>query len=273
MLSTYVNAKNPVSIMQNDFLLALYGGIALLIMFSVFIITFFFINKRKKEQLVLEKQLLTKTYTENLLKTKLEIQEQTIKTISEEIHDNIGQVLSLAKLNLSTIPPQNEEAMNVKLENTKNLVAKAINDLRNLSRSLYGDRISEMGLIEATQNELKIIEQTGQVITHLKLTGEPYKLSPQKELVLFRIMQEALNNAIKYSKSKNLEVELNFAFPNFKLCVQDFGIGFNISALQNAAKGVGTKSMMSRAELIGGKLDIISQPGNGTTICAIVPKD
>lgn len=257
--------------MHDDILISLFGGALLLVMFSVFIVTFFIINRRKKQQLEMDKQLMAKAFTENLLKTKLEIQEQTIKTISEEIHDNIGQVLSLAKLNLGTVPAHQEQSINIKLDNTKKLVSKAISDLRNLSRSLYGDRINELGLVEATSNELKILEQSGQVETNLKIVGEPFKLAPQKELVLFRIMQEALNNAIKYSKSNLIEVELNFASLSFMICVRDFGVGFDMSKLENGKRGVGTKSMISRAELIGAHIDIISQPGNGTTICAILP--
>jgi len=92
-------------------------------------------------------------FEQELLQTQIEIQEQTLKTISQEIHDNVGQVLSLAKLNLNTFEANPEG----KLKNTKELVSKAINDLRDLSRSLHGEKIGEIGLQEAIVNELKIL--------------------------------------------------------------------------------------------------------------------
>ena len=150
-------------------------------------------------------------FQNELLQTQLEIQEQTLKTISEEIHDNVGQVLSLAKLNLNTFEINPEK----KLTDTKQLISKAINDLRDLSRSMHGDRIAELGLQQSVADEFQILENSGEFKTHLKITGELYKLPPQKEMVLFRIVQEALNNCIKYSKAKNIILELNYAADSF----------------------------------------------------------
>jgi signal transduction histidine kinase len=94
-------------------------------------------RKRIKENLLLQAK-----FQQALLQTQIEIQEQTLTTISQEIHDNIGQVLSLAKLNLNTLQPDEHE----KLKDTKMLVSKAINDLRDLSRSMHGDKIADLGL-------------------------------------------------------------------------------------------------------------------------------
>lgn len=202
---------------------------------------------------------------QELLQTQLEIQEQTLKTISEEIHDNVGQVLSLAKLNLNTIEYNTEQ----KLNDTKQLISKAINDLRDLSRSMHGDRIAELGLQQSLTDELQILQNSGEFETHLKITGENYKLPAQKEMVIFRIVQEALNNAIKHAKAKNISLQLNYQPEVFVLTVQDDGIGFNAAEMQN--KGIGLKSMQNRAQLIGGTCTLQSTPTTGTSITIELP--
>ena len=203
---------------------------------------------------------------QELLQTQIEIQEQTLKTISQEIHDNIGQVLSLAKLNLNTFEGIESDTNQTKINDTKNLVSKAINDLRDLSRSMHGDKIAELGLQESVASELKILQNTGQYITELKITGEPYKLAPQKEMVLFRIVQEAMNNVIKHAKAKNIFIEMRYQPDIFDLTISDDGIGFNAAVLQSTQTGIGLKSMQNRAALIGGEFTIQSDLGKGAKI-------
>lgn len=220
-----------------------------------FFILSFIVRYRKRIQ---EKQLMKTQFDQALLQTQLEIQEQTLKTISEEIHDNVGQVLSLAKLNLSTFETNPEK----KLADTKQLISKAINDLRDLSRSMHGDRIAELGLQQSVADELQILENSGEFKTHLKITGESFKLPQQKEMVLFRIVQEALNNCIKYSKAKNITVQMNYAVEVFLLSITDDGTGFDT----NVKTGIGLKSMQNRAALIGGNFSIQSSKENGTVV-------
>jgi len=212
---------------------------------------------------ILEKQSMQSQFQQELLQTQIEIQEQTLKIISQEIHDNIGQVLSLAKLNLNTLPNTSEP----KIQETKNLVSKAINDLRNLSHSLHGDIIAELGLQESIANELKIIEGTRAFETELQISGTPFKLDPQKEMVLFRIVQEALNNCIKYSAAKKITIRMQYVPQLFILQVQDEGKGFD--ATKNI--GIGLKSMLNRAQLIGGTFNLQSTEGKGTIITIELP--
>jgi len=235
-----------------------------LILFVAFVFILSIIKYRRKSLTHLnEKQLMKTQFEQELLQTQLEIQEQTLKTISEEIHDNVGQVLSLAKLNLNTFDNHPEK----KLQDTKELISKAINDLRDLSRSMHGDRIAELGLQQSLADELQILENSGEFKTSLKVAGGNYKLLPQKEMVLFRIVQEALNNAIKYSRAKNISVSLHYETEKFSLYVTDDGIGFDTGT----RTGIGLKSMRNRAQLIGGNFSLQSAPGNGTTITIELP--
>ena len=226
---------------EEDLTTLLLFGTIVALAFVVFVVLLAYLFTTRKNKLLKEKQLMKTQFDQELLQTQLEIQEQTLKTISEEIHDNVGQVLSLAKLNLNTFENNSEQ----KLQDTKQLISKAINDLRDLSRSMHGDRIAELGLQQSIADELQILQNSGEFETHLKIIGEAYKLLPQKEMVLFRIVQEALNNCIKYSKAKNITVMLNYDAGNFLLHITDDGIGFDT----HARTGIGLKSMQNRGRI------------------------
>ncbi|MBP6024700.1 sensor histidine kinase [Ferruginibacter sp.] len=232
------------------------------LLLGLFMLLLAALYSRKQQKNKNEKMKMQTQFQQELLQTQIEIQEQTLKTISEEIHDNVGQILSLAKLNLNTL----DNTADQKIQDTKNLVSKAINDLRNLSRSIHGDRIAQLGLQQSIEDELNILQNSGQFTTALKIVGNHYKLDPQKEMVLFRIVQEALNNAVKYSKAKNITVQLNYQPQIFSLTISDDGIGFNVAALPASKTGIGLTSMQNRAALIGGAFTITSAAGNGTII-------
>ncbi len=245
----------------------------LFIALGLFILFFILLFTRKKNKLLMQNQLLEVEHQKVLLQTQIEIQEQTLKTISQEIHDNIGQVLSLAKLNLNTFENIESTLNQTKINDTKQLVSKAINDLRDLSRSLHGDKIAELGLQTSIENELKILENTGQFKTNLNLAGYAYKLEPQKEMVLFRIVQEALNNSIKHAKAKNIHVILDYGIAIFKLCIKDDGVGFDVNTLTATKTGIGLKSMQNRAALIGATFNIESLTQQGTSITITLEKE
>ena len=236
---------------------------ALLVLFAIlFLITSYKRKQNHKEQL----NKLTYQKHQAILQTQIEIQEQTLKNISQEIHDNIGQVLTLAKLNLNTLPATANAASQIKIDDTRQLITKALRDLRDLSRSMHGDKIAELGLQQAIADELKILQNSGQFTTRLQVAGDTYKLEPQKEMVIFRMVQESLNNAIKHSRAKNIEVSLQYTPAVFNLCIADDGMGFNPVTLQSAETGIGLKNMLNRATLIGANFLIDSNANHGTTI-------
>jgi signal transduction histidine kinase len=238
----------------------------LLLLLVVFIIFFVFVHKNRQLTYKKEKELLQSQHAQALLQTQLEIQEQTLCTISQEIHDNVGQVLSLAKLNLKTLDFDTGVSKDEKIENTVELVSKAINDLRDLSRSLNGDKIADLGLKDAIDNELKIIQNTGLFHTSLTIEGNPYILQSQHEMVIFRIVQESLNNAVKHSKATKINILINYLPSHCSITVADDGEGFDANQLEATQTGIGLKNMQSRASLINAYFSIQSTPGKGTKV-------
>jgi two-component system, NarL family, sensor kinase len=256
--------------MQNAFTI---GGTILVIFLVAGIISFLFIFSKRNWKHKTEKELMKTQFEQALLQTQLEIQEQTLRTISQEIHDNVGQVLSLAKLNLNTLDIEEGVNKEQKIESSIQLVSKAINDLRDLSRSLNGDKIADLGLQDAIDNELKIIANTGQFATQLIASGEPYKLAPQHEMVLFRIVQESLNNAVKHSKARNINIEMHYETAAFKMAINDDGEGFDATALEATDTGIGLNNMKNRASLVGAFFSIQSLPESGTSVLIQLPQN
>jgi two-component system, NarL family, sensor kinase len=252
-------------------ILVLLGSIILIVLIT-FVVLLSYLFTTKKNKLIQEKQLMQSEHSQALLQTQLEIQEQTLKTISQEIHDNVGQVLSLAKLNLNTLDIEGGINKEQKIESSIQLVSKAINDLRDLSRSLNGDKIADLGLQDAIDNELKIIQNTGQFKTQLLVTGEPYKLLPQNEMVLFRIVQESLNNVVKHSRAKTIVVDMEYATQYLRLAITDDGAGFDALHLEAMDTGIGLNNMKNRASLIGALFSIKSAPDSGTSVMIELPQ-
>jgi two-component system, NarL family, sensor kinase len=251
--------------------ISITGIILLLCLFLVFI---YLLYNKKVKAIYLEKQLLQSQHQQELLQTQLEIQEQTLKTISEEIHDNISQLMGLAKLNinnlLATLPPDALGAR-AKAEAAKESVSKAINDIRQLARTLHGDKIAETGLEQAIDAQLKVIQNSGAFTTELIVTGEPLPLEPKQEMVLFRMVQELLNNAVKHSQGKNIHVALNYGTEVFAITVSDDGQGYDTNGSGTKDTGIGFTSLRNRAALINAQVAIDSAVGKGTVVTIQLP--
>jgi signal transduction histidine kinase len=229
-----------------------------------FLISYVIIYNRRKKKHAEEKENLKSTFQKELLKTQIEVQEQTLTNISREIHDNITQVLSFVKLNLGMID-NNDEGIRHKINESRELLAQAINDLRNLSKSLSFEHIVNLGLVRTIEIEANRINNSGIINTSFNVNGDICSLGQQRELVLFRIFQEALNNTLKHSGAKHLKINLQYSEVLFNLTLEDDGAGFSPGLLQNNL-GAGLKNMKNRAFLIGATTNINSSPGEGCRI-------
>ena len=218
-------------------------------------------RKRKKENETLRVQ-----FSEQLLKSQLEIQEQTLQYVSRELHDNIGQMASLIKINLNTMQLQHQEVAEQKLANTKDLIRQLITDLKLLSTSLSSDKITKVGLMQALQNESEKIERTGickvQFIQHNDVPAVP----GEKAIIIYRMVQEILNNTLKHSEATQILLNVHYAKNKFTLIVTDNGKGFDVDHKMNdiSEPGNGLINMQKRAKVINATLALTSAIGQGT---------
>lgn len=245
-----------------------------LLIVGVGIVILVLIYQKKQLQYLREKEQLKVTFEKEILESRLEIQEQTFKNISQEIHDNIGQILSLAKLNIHTIDCNDPKDLQEKIKDSRELISKAIHDLRDLSRSMNTDFIVDIGLLKAIAYELELLKKASACSTQLHVTGSPMRLSAQQELLLFRIFQEVLNNIIKHANASAIALHLHFHPDSFTLQIADNGQGFTAASYlgnNEAARGLGIRNMQNRARLIGADFALESTIGNGTIIKITVP--
>lgn len=239
---------------SNEILTVIIAVIVILVFIALFVLVMLIYFNNKKLQNIREKEKMKQDYEQALLQTQLEVQEQTMRQISQEIHDNVGQVLSLVNLNLNTMSTYEAD----KISNTAELVNKAITDLRNLSRSLNPENIARQGIIQVLRNELKQLEATGKFKTSLNVEDE-IALAPGRAVILYRMIQEMISNIIRHSGATEVKACINKS----SLSIADNGNGFSDAADQ---KGIGLGNLKQRAVAIGGTLDVNTVAGKGTII-------
>ena len=216
-----------------------------------------------------EKEQMRNRFNEQLLQSRLEMQEQTFNTISSEIHDNVGQILSLAKVQLN-IMGQVEKIEKSMVTELKETVGKAMTDLRDIARSLNSDRIQRTTLQDSTKQELLRISNTRLMTTSIDTEGETIPIPEQRKLILFRMIQEGLQNIIKHSRATHVEVLFDYRKDPLIISISDNGIGFDQNLVSHQ-QGLGLQNMLRRASVIGGEATIDSAPDRGTVITFKVP--
>lgn len=220
----------------------------------------------------MEKKEMEYRYQNELLNTRLEVQEQAINKVSQEIHDNIGQTLNIAQLNLSTLDIQhNLDEQKSLIENSRILLAKAIDDLRNVSHVLSSENITRIGLEDAIKKELNYLGLFNNLKFDLQISGEPDELTDENELMVFRIAQEAIANIIKHANASSVIIDLQYHTEYFIMTISDDGIGIEKDK-PGKSSGIGIINMKQRAEVMNGSFEIESGK-EGTKILIKIPYD
>lgn len=255
---------------SEDIIGAIIIASILLVILAVFTLLFFLLYIKKRGNLKQQNENLKIAFQQELLQTQIEIQEETFNHISEEIHDNIGQVLSFLQLNLSLKKELSKEDLEEKINSSAELVAAVIKDIRNLSKSLSYDYIKQFGLDEALKNELNRINLTDLFETSFNIKGEAFVFSDQINLLIFRIFQESINNIIKHANANKITVNLNYNTDFFILNINDNGKGFLVIE-KDTNQGSGLKNIKKRAKVLGATINIASVINTGTSITLKVP--
>jgi two-component system sensor histidine kinase UhpB len=199
----------------------------------------------------------------------IEAQEKERTEIGKELHDNVNQILGASNLYINTAMTD-EDMRQELLERSTELVSKAINEIRKISKSLITPGLREIGLIESVEDiidDIQVTKHDLQIELDLQNISEE-QIEDRRKLTLFRIVQEQLNNIVKHAKATRVLVRLSIEGTNTVLVVADNGVGFDPSSHR---KGVGITNIMSRAELFNGKVEIMTAPGDGCTLTVSIP--
>ena len=241
---------------------------------AVFIVTILFLYKKKQFAYYKTIEELKLDYEKNLLHTQLEIQEQTLQHISREIHDNINLSLTLAKLNLNTLDWNYADKAKIKIESSLQQISKSIVDLSDLSKGMNSELIKNQGLIEVLKKEAGRLRELNLFELDYMITGNPVFMDSQKELVIFRIIQEAFNNIIKHARATSVKLSLEYNFDHINVLIADNGRGFSKVAVEqnrNKESNAGLNNMQKRAALFNGRTIIDSALDSGTSIFVTIP--
>lgn len=255
--------------MDSELLFSLIVSSVLLIMICLFVITLTSIYLKKKRQHLIEKKELQQAYEQTLLQSQLEIQEQTLQNISHELHDNLGQIASLIKINLNTLD-KSSNSYSEKVEDTKDLIRQLILDLKLLSRNLNSNSITQIGLIESIKKEVDRLQKLALFQIHFDYPNSSPELTDEKTIIIFRIIQELLNNIIQHSQATIVAISIRVTRDLFILVVRDNGIGFDLNTASDKGSS-GLYNLKNRVKMLDANLSIESAPATGTTITIEMP--
>lgn len=226
----------------------------------LFLAIFIAFNQRKNK-LLQQQEVDRQQYQEALTNAKLEIKDETLKRVAHELHDNVGQLLSLAKIYLVGMK-ENQPHQN-KLHETDELVDKALLEIRTLSKMLNADWAKNFSLHDSLQLLLQWIEKSGSIKTTLDYNCRQHHLSADEELILFRICQEFLNNSLKYAQCKTITLSFHCSPLGYSLTLEDDGCGFDQKQI---VAGSGLSNFEQRAALLKCLCNLESELGKGTKL-------
>lgn len=235
------------------------------------LISYLFYNRYRVKQ---EKKLHLEIIQQQDLATKavLNAEENERKRISGELHDGLGQMFSAVKMNLSAIT----EGLNFKdneskavFEKTLNLVDESCKEVRVISHQMAPNVLLKSGLTAAVRDFINKIDARKLKI-NLETFGLQERIDQNIETVLYRVIQESVNNVIKHSGANILDIQLNKDEEGINVMIEDNGKGFDTTQLEKF-QGIGLKNIRTRIEFLKGNVDFSSTPGNGTLIAIFIP--
>jgi signal transduction histidine kinase len=249
--------------LQKEEILLIIYFISIIFILIVFGLVFFMAFQRRKNKLIQEKLLVELNYKTEIEKSKFEIQEQTLKNVAWELHDNIGQLLSVINLQLNIMSKKDCDDFETHIKEVKGVVQTTVQEVRSLSKTLNNEVIQLMGLNRSIEIELERIDRLNYAKTNFEITGFQVPIKEEDEIFIFRIIQEFLSNSVKHAKAKKIALSLQYTENFLYLSLSDNGKGFDTSLKTESS---GLQNMKNRAELIQAKFSLTSTIGEGTML-------
>lgn len=201
------------------------------------------------------------------------VQEEVLRSVSRELHDEFGQILTAVAAMLSRaerkgLPP--DSPFRTELSEVREITHNTLEKMRSLSQMLHPAVLDDYGLAKAVEWYTDVFQRQTGIQTATRIIGEPVPVTGQPATHCFRIVQEALTNAAKHSRTTSAEVQLTFLPDSLEIQIRDFGSG--MSQVRNGSMpGLGLVAMRERAEILCGDLTVASAPGEGTTVSLVIP--
>jgi signal transduction histidine kinase len=228
-------------------------------------------RQRKKEYLN-EIEVKNEIHKRELLATQLEIQQATMQQIGRELHDNIGQKLTLVSLYTQQLLYENKVTeVSERIEQVSQIINQSLHDLRSLSKTLTDDNINQKEIVTLIQEEADNTNTFKKCMVSFEHNFKQLDLDFVHKNVLLRITQEFIQNSIKHADCKNIFITLNTSDDAlWELNIKDDGVGFDTSDIRSS--GIGLTNMKNRAAIIGADFSLVSQKNKGTTLNIILKR-
>ncbi len=235
--------------------------ISIVVMFCIVLIKLYIRKIKKYNALIFEKEI---AYHKNLNSSILETQEQLLKSISQDLHDDAGQQLTVINFQLENLKldfPDNQKL----LEPVTNSVTQLAHSLREISHLLNPGWLRDNGLFNAIETEINRIKKQKSITIEFLKEENTLDCPTETQMVLFRIFQEILNNILKHAKASKISIRISTT-PKLIMEIADNGVGFNLSEIQKSTTSLGLQNMMERAKIINFDTTVTSSPNKGTTV-------
>jgi len=237
--------------------------LVLLLIAGIIIVFFQAGRQRLKQQMEMAESKLN--YEKELRKVETEVSEEMMQQFGQELHDNIGQLLTAVHIQLENLKIDHP-GLKEGFKPMQEYLSEATQQLRMLSRTLNNDYIGHIGLLRALGVELKRIQSLRRMEVHWKPVSGSSNLNKEQELMIFRVFQEIIQNCLRHSQSKNMYVSVNNANEGFEITMEDDGKGFDMESTLHSDKASGLRNIIKRSEWAGMQCNIYSAPDKGCVI-------
>lgn len=244
--------------------------VVMLVAFAITVLAVMLIYRKRKIQHLHEIALMNERFARELAAAENEVQQSTMQQIGRELHDNIGQQLTLAFLYLQQFQAADQQGEQ-KRNSTATILNDSLTDLRNLSRSLTDPQrvTDQLTLAELITRECQRLHESGTFEVRFEKAVPDEKLTAAVKTFAFRIFQEFLQNSVRHSQGNLLHISLQSVTGKVILAMGDNGVGFNLS--EKISSGTGLENMKKRAAMIGATFNLTSVPGHGTQLQLVLP--
>ena len=241
---------------------------------TVVVILFLFIfyrHKTRKDKIIADQKIKQLEEEKKLLAARflVEGQEEERKRIAKELHDGLGVLLSTAKMQFTTIKDKSPENKPL-IDKATKLLEQAAGDVRKISHNMMPGLLTKFGLYEAVEDLLEQVDETKGINAVCEIVGDTKRLPENIEIMLYRIIQEIVNNTLKHAGAKNIRLQMNILPEKLSITYSDDGKGFNIEE-KLESKSIGLTSIQSRVNFLSGQVNVEAKPGEGVKYNILIP--
>lgn len=200
----------------------------------------------------------------------IEATEKERKRVAEDLHDGLGQLLSTAKLNLTAIEGVEDTEEYKNINTSIAILDEACQEVRHISHNMMPGTLIRLGLVSAVREQARKVNESGKILVTVTVSGFENRMDESREIAIYRVMQELLNNAIRYANATDIGIKLEQQADGYLFTISDNGQGFDPRLLEKS-KGIGWRNIQSRIDLLQGNIDLKTAPGKGTIFNIWIP--